>query len=368
MNDRLPHFVAERSWSEAPPGLPSEAEERVFTTSPKRLWWPRFLRPGGSVVAGLLLLVGGLLLAAADSVAPYGPEERHPDFLLAPPQPVYLLRDGRLTRPYVVMSRVSGGGSKEAMEARPVRFFCTGGAYSLLGLIRAERRLICPPEGGTLFLLGTDSRGRDVASRLLHAGRVSLAAAVAAVAVSLLLGAVLGGLAGRMGGLVRVAARGLAGFVRWVPALAVLALAAALRPDGWGAMGSVAGLALLLGLFHWSRPAAALGQGPLRMTAVAVLVLPSVLIAETALSFIGVGLPDTLPSWGVMLAETGAVDALASQPWLVMPAAAVVGTVVALRVLGEGLRQAGEPMTGEPMAGEHEDAPAFRRSRLVKMP
>lgn len=357
MNGRLPHFVAARSPSKAAP-RPTETDERVFTTSPKRLWWPRFLRRGGSVVAGLLLLVGGLLLAAADVVAPYGPEERHPDFLLAPPQLVHFLRDGRLTRPYVVMPRIMGSGPEAAMEARPVRFFCKGGAYSLLGLVGAERRLICPPEGGTLFLLGTDSQGRDVASRLLYAGRVSLAAAVAALAVSLLLGVVLGSLSERMGGLVRAFAQGLAGFVHWAPMFSVLALLAAMRPDGWGAVGSMAGLALLLGLFHWIRPASVLGQGPLRMTAVAVLVLPAVLVAETALSFMGLGLPDTLPSWGVMLAETRVVDALARQPWLALPAAPVIGAVVALRVLGQGLRQAAERQSGEDEAGKDEDASA----------
>lgn len=346
MNGRLPHFVAARSPSEAPP-LPTEADERVFTTSPKRLWWPRFLRRSGSVVAGLLLLLGSLLLAAADAVAPYGPEERHPDFLLAPPQPVHFLRDGRLTRPYVMVPRSPSAEPKVVMEARPVGFFCKGGAYSLFGLVRAERRLICPPEGGALFLLGTDSQGRDVASRLLHGGRVSLAVAVAAVAVSLLLGAALGGLAGRMGGLVREGVRGMSGFVRWAPALAVLALAATLRPDGWGTAGSMAGLTLLLGLFYWIRPASVLGQGPLRMTAVAVLVLPSVLVTETALSFMGLGLPETLPSWGVMLAETRAVDALDRQPWIAVPAAAVIGAVVALRVLGLGLRQSDEYEAGE---------------------
>ena len=353
MSGRLPHFVAARPPSEAPPRAPTEAEERAFTTSPKRLWWSRFHRRGDSVVAGLLVLVGGLLLAAADVVAPYGPEDRHPDFVLASPQPVHFLRDGRPTRPYVMVPRSLGSGPEAAMEGRPVGFFCKGGAYSLLGLFSAERRLICPPKGGTLFLLGTDSQGRDVASRLLHAGRVSLAAALAAVAVGLLLGAVLGGLAGRLGGPVRAAVGSVAGFVHWTPALAVLALAAALRPDGWGAAGSMAGLALLLGLFHWIRPAAVLGQGPLRMTAVAVLVLPSVLVAETALSFIGVGLPEALPSWGVMLAETDAADALTRQPWLALPAAAVVVAVVALRILGRGLRQ-----SGEDEAGEDEDAPA----------
>ena len=351
VNGRLPHFVADLSRSEASPVVSTEAEERVFTISPKRLWWSRFLRRGGSVVAGLLVLVGGLLLAAADAVAPYGPEERHPDFVLAPPQPVHFLRDGRLTRPYVMVPRSLESGPEAAMEARPVRFFCHGGADSRLGPGGAERHLICPPEGSTLFLLGTDSQGRDVASRLLHAGRISLAAALAAVAAGLLLGAALGGLAGRLGGPVRAAIRGLAGFVRWAPVLAVLALAAALRPDGWGAAGAMAGLALLLGLFHWPRlygikPAAALGQGPLRMTVVAVLVLPSVLVAETALSFIGVGLPEALPSWGVMLSETRATDALARQPWLALPAAAVVGTVVALRILGQGLRHSGEDEAG----------------------
>jgi len=239
-----------------------------------------------------------------------------------------------------------GPNTKIVREARPIGFFCTGTPYSILGLIRARWHLICPPDGGTLFLLGTDSLGRDMASRLVHGGRVSLAAGLAALAVSLMAGIGFGWLARTGSGFLSLTVRGLAGFVRSVPGLAVLAVAAAFLPVDWNPASVFAAVAVLIGMMHWLRPMAALGSGLAHRAATACLVLPSVIATETALGFFGVGLRPPLDSWGVVLAEARTLETVSLYPWLAAPAVAVVLAMLMLRLLGEGLRDAAGGVNG----------------------
>lgn len=344
MSGRLPHTVA-RVTTASPEVASGVADERYFTASPGRRRWWRWRRNRVAVTAGLLLLFGVFWVLAADVVAPYGPEVPHPDFVYAPPQAVHFFRDGRLVRPFVIGPRLLRSGShgkdmrtEDGGEARPIRFFCTGTAYSVLGLVRARWRLICPPEGGTLFLLGTDSLGRDMASRLVHGGRVSLAAGLAALAVSLMMGFGLGRLARSGSGFLSLTARSLAGFVHLAPGLAVLAVVAAALPMDWNPASVFAAVTGLIGTMHWLRPMAARGSGLAHLAGTGCLVLPSIIATETALSFFGVGLRPPLDSWGVVLAEARSLETVSLYPWLVLPALVVVLAMLMLRLLGDGLR------------------------------
>jgi peptide/nickel transport system permease protein len=309
--------------------------------------WRR-ARGGGAL--GLLLLA----MLALPALAPHAPSEQFADRAYAPPMRVRVRDDrGAWRAPFVYPIRLADRLERRYEEDRrdPVRLRLFAGGR-ILGL-EDER-------AGPLLLLGADSLGRDVLSRLLEGARLSLAVACVAAAGALLLGALAGGLAGLAGGLADEALMRVADFVVVLPAIyAVLALRAALPLvlDGPAVFALIASILALIGWPHVARgvraivaaemrrdyvsAAVALGAGRSRvlfrhvlpaaygfLAVQTTLLVPGFLIAEATLSYVGLGFAEPTATWGTMLREAADVRALAEYPWLLAPAAAIVLVVL----------------------------------------
>ncbi|MEA1833669.1 ABC transporter permease [Methylobacterium durans] len=355
---------------------------RLPSASAWRLIARRFLRHRLAVASAIVLAILYATVPFVEWLAPYGQARRNGDFIHAPPQGLHLFHDGRFIGPFVYPYRAELDHQTFRREYRsdtsrpqPLRYLCRGDGYQFLGLVPADRHLVCPPEGGTLFLLGTDRLGRDMLSRLIYGARISLVIGLVGVSISFVLGLILGGIAGYFGGAVDAAVQRLIEVVRSLPELPLwLALSAALPPT-WSPLWVFFGITIILGLLDWPGLARAvrakllalreedfvqaaelMGATPARviarhlipnfmshLIASATLAIPTMILGETALSFLGLGLRPPVTSWGVLLNEAQNLAAVQLYPWLLWPVVPVLVTVLAFNFLGDGLRDAADP-------------------------
>lgn len=358
------------------------ADERLYRASSMTLIWRKFRRNRLAVASLLVLLLFYAAVPFVEVIAPYGQSERNGDFLYAPPQPVHLFHEGGFVGPFVypysfTFNRETFTRDYVVDRDTPqrLRFFCEGSPYLFWGLWEARLRLACPPEGGTFFLLGTDRLGRDLLSRIVYGARISLTIGLVGIAVSFALGLFFGGVAGYLGGWIDNAIQRLIEIVRSLPELPLwLALSAAL-PANWSPIGVFFGITIILGLLDWPGLARAVRSKLLalreedfvkaaeltgasrsriilrhlipnfmsHLIASATLSIPSMILGETALSFLGLGLRPPVTSWGVLLNEAQNLAAVNLQPWLLWPIAPVVLVVLAFNFVGDGLRDAADP-------------------------
>jgi peptide/nickel transport system permease protein len=260
-------------------------------------------------------------------------------------------------------------------KVQPLRFLCRGDEYQFWGLFTGSFHLVCPAEDGTAFLLGTDRLGRDMLSRILYGTRISLTVGLLGIAVSFIIGIVLGGISGYYGGWIDNVIQRLIEMVRSFPELPLwMALSAAL-PVNWSPVLVYFGITIILGLLDWpglaravrskllalreedfASAAVLMGANPGRvigrhllpsftshLIASLTLSVPSMILGETALSFLGLGLRPPVTSWGVLLNEAQNINVVALYPWLMLPVVPVFIVVLAFNFFGDGLRDAADP-------------------------
>lgn len=376
-------------WVDTEPFDPHEGEktltpeqEAYYTASQWRLMWWRFKRHRLALVSMWLLaiLYGSLLVT--EFLAPYNAHTRSSSFIHAPPQMPHLFHEGRLVGPFVYgydyrlnMENLKREYTPDTSDVQPLRFLCRGDRYEFWSLFEADLHLVCPAEGGTLYLLGTDRLGRDMLSRILYGARVSLTVGLVGIAVSFTLGIVLGGISGYYGGWIDNLIQRVIEIIRSFPTIPLWLSLSAAMPVTWDPLWVYFGITLILGLIDWTGLARAvrskilslreedfaqaarlMGARPPRiigrhlvpsfmshLIASATLSIPGMILGETALSFLGLGVRPPMTSWGVLLNEAQNVNVVALYPWLMLPVVPVIVVVLAFNFLGDGLRDAADP-------------------------
>jgi len=367
------------------PGTPvsSEAEERVSVATQWQLVWWRFRKHKLAVVSAGVLIIFYCVVAFADFLAYADPIASEAQRGLIPPQSIHLTSEGLWvealvgTRDPQTFKRVYVADPSQPV---PVQFFVHGFPYKLLGFIPLDVHLLgVDGEGKTpensVFLLGTDVQGRDLWSRLMYGTQVSLLIGLTSVTLSLFLGVLLGGLAGYFGGLVDTLVMRLVEILRSIPTIPLWMGVAAALPREWDIVRVFFVMTIIFALVQWTELARVVrgrflslreedfvmaaelaGCGRMRIIfrhmvpsflshiiAATTLALPSIIIFETSLSFLGLGLRPPAISWGVMLQQASNVQTLAISPWLLLPAVPVIVAILAFNFLGDGLRDALDP-------------------------
>lgn len=362
----------------------TEAEERVSVATAGQLMWWRFRKHRLAMISAVVLILFYLVAALAPFLAYADPELSEAQRGLMPPQPIHWLRDGQFS-PHVYALK----GARDPKTFKrvyvtdpetqiPVRFFVKGFPYKLLGVIPADVHLLGvegAPTEETLFILGTDLNGRDLWSRLMFATQMSLVIGLAAVTLSLFLGVLLGGISGYFSGTIDIVIQRVIEILRSIPTIPLwMGLAAAL-PGSWPVQRVYLAITLIISLLGWTELARVVrgrfltlreedfitaaelaGCSQMRIIfrhmvpsflshiiAATTLAIPAMIISETSLSFLGLGLRPPAISWGVLLEQAQNIQALAISPWLLLPVVPVIFAVLAFNFVGDGLRDAADP-------------------------
>jgi peptide/nickel transport system permease protein len=350
------------------------------------LIWRKFSRHRLGVAGGIVVALLYVAVLIPEFLAPVTLEAYNPKYAYAPPQPIHLGMtdaEGWHFRPHVdaYKAKVDYNSGRRLFVADPdspiaIGLFVHGEPYKLFGLVDADIHLIGPLEAGRPFyLFGADRLGRDILSRTIYGTRISMTVGLLGVALSLFFGILMGGVSGYFSGTIDNLIQRLIEFVQSVPAIPLwIGLAAAIPPDvpplrvyflitiilsviGWTGLARVVrGRFLAMRDEDFVKAARLDGASPLRILfrhmlpsflshviAVASLAIPYMILGETALSYLGIGLRQPIVSWGVLLQEAQNVHTIAGAPWLLLPGLAVVIAVLSLNFLGDGLRDAADP-------------------------
>jgi peptide/nickel transport system permease protein len=389
MNSPLPtpgaplhHYVSDAPFDPQSVEVMTEEQARVYQASQTRLMWWKFKHHRLAVASGIFLAVLYFMILICEFLAPYNLHTRNVDFIYSPPQRVHLFHEGRFVGPFVYgrnmtldIDTLKREYSADRSDVQPIRFFCRGDAYQFWGLVEGDRHLVCPAVDGQLFLLGTDRLGRDVLSRIIYGARISLTIGLVGISFSFILGIIIGGLAGYHGGTFDLVVQRIIEVLQSIPSIPLWLALAAIMPITWSPILIYFGITVILGLLDWTGLARAVRSKLLalreedyvlaaqlmgakssriigrhlvpgfmsHLIASATISIPGMILGETALSFLGLGLRPPITSWGILLTEARGVSVIAFYPWLLLPMVPVILVILAFNFLGDGLRDAADP-------------------------
>lgn len=352
----------------------------VASASQRRLIWWRF-RKHRLAMVGLVLLVAMYVVAVfAGFFAPFSTTTYSGEHAYHPPQvPRFSLQEGLFVHPttgHTDPETLAPVFTPDESEHVHLRFFVHGDSYRLLGLFETDIHLFGPSEPGERWYpLGADRTGADLLSKIIYGSQISLSIGLVGVAISLLLGLLLGGISGYFGGTVDAVLQRVIELFMSIPTLPLwLGLAASVPPQ-WGPVPTYLMITVILSLLGWTSLARVIRGRLLQIRdedyvlaatldgvpttriifrhmvpaftshiiATVSLAVPAMILSETALSFLGLGLRSPAVSWGVLLQDAQNVNVIATAPWLLLPGLAVVLAVVAFNFVGDGLRDSADP-------------------------
>ena len=366
--------------------ITTQGTDQIYSASQWQLMWWRLKKHKLAMIASATLAILYFVVIFADFLAVAEPKLSEAKRGEMPPQGVHLTFDGINPKLYVYGTK----GVRDADTFKkvfvaddttqvPVRLFAKGYKYKILGVLPSDRHLfgVNPPLKAeeAIYLLGTDVQGRVVWSRLMLATRISMTIGLLSVSLSLFLGVLLGGVSGYYGGLIDLVIQRIIEILRSIPTIPLWMAIAASVPQDWSIIRVYFAITIIIAMFEWTRlarevrgrflslrdedfvtAAALLGASKVRIIfrhmvpsfmshiiASSTLMIPFIIISETSLSFLGLGLRPPAISWGVMLQAAQNVQTIALTPWQLIPAAFVIVAVLAFNFLGDGLRDAADP-------------------------
>ena len=359
-------------------------EEETDIISVRRLMWLRFKRNRLALIGSVVLIFMYLAALFAGFIGPYGLRETHEKFPASPPLlPRFIDAEGAFSfRPFVyaMESKVDTKTFKRILTPNTevkhyVHFFARGTPYTILGFIESDIHLFHVNDPARVFLLGTDKQGRDLFSRIFYGAQVSLTVGLVGVSMSLIFGTLIGIAGGYFGGLFDDASQRIIEVLISFPQIPLWLALAALIPPTWTSVQRFFAISIVLSLVNWgglsrqvrgmvyalreedyviaARYASAsnwriiskhlLPNTMSHILVIATVSIPAMILGETALSFLGLGIQPPMTSWGLLLNQAQHTRVLIQQPWLLTPALFVVATIISFNFLGDGLRDAADP-------------------------
>ncbi|MGC8717888.1 MAG: ABC transporter permease, partial [bacterium] len=356
-------------------------EEKIYYASQWQLIWWKFRRHKLAIFGGVILFLLYIIAIFCEFLSPYTPVTRFEGYQNAPPVKIHIVDNGKLQMPFIYglkrelnMKTFQYEFTEDKTQKYYIHFFVKGEPYKLLGIFPTDKHLL-GVEGTPIFLFGADNMGRCLFTRTFYGARISLSIGLIGVFLSFILGVIIGGISGYFGGTVDIYIQRLIEFLSSIPTIPLwLGLSAAL-PKDWSVIKTYFAITIILSIVGWcglarvvrgkllslreedfalaARLAGAsewriitrhlLPSFTSHLIVSITLSIPSMILGETALSFLGLGMQPPAVSWGVLLQDAQDIAAVALYPWKLLPSLFVIITVLAFNFLGDGLRDAADP-------------------------